>query len=364
MRVRLLAPAAILVVALVAASVVVALRTGAEESEPASAQADTHAAATPSKPKAGGGVEIDERWPGAPELRWLDRYARWEPVLYRTADHVFAVVEDGGRRAARSAAKPFARCVRELPMGPAPSTRLASFAKQIQRTCAAIQRAVRVATATGAYGTGSRDRRVDFELEQARRSLAAAHGMLPLGARRELPVRGGRTAVSRVEPHFTRAASEAGEVDVEVRCWAEADWRRLISQSIRLGHGGKDVLGFVVGPGGSRIHLSPELCSALVLTVYGAPRTDEEQVRAGEALLALAHEAQHSAGVADEAKATCFALQTVTELAYALKLRKPLIERLVERYWRHANELPRQYRSKQCRDGGKLDLSPGDDTWP
>jgi hypothetical protein len=190
--------------------------------------------------------------------------------------------------------------------------------------------------------------------------------MLPLGARRKLPVRGGRTAVSRVEPHFSRAAGEVAEVEdgIEVRCWSAADWKRLISQSIRLGHGGEDVLGFVVGAGGSRIHLSPELCSPLVLTVYGEPRSDADQVRAGEALLALAHEAQHSAGVANEAKATCYALQTVTELAYALKLHKPLIERLVDRYWRHANQLPAEYRSRECREGGKLDLTPNDGTWP
>ena len=361
MRLRLVVSAT-LVAALTAAVVVVVLRTGAEEVESAAARPE---ARTPAgAPTRSEGVEIDQRWPTTAELRWLDRYARWEAVLYRTADEVFASVADGEDRVARSAAKPFARCARRLPVGRSPSKRLQAFARQVQRTCAAVQRAARIATAAGAYGTGSRQRRVDFELEQAGRSLTAAHGMLPLGARRELPVRSGRTEASRAEPHFGRAASEVAEVEVEVRCWSRADWKRLVSQSVRLGHGGKDILGFVVRPGGSRIHLSPELCSALVLTVYGEPRTDSDQVRAGEALLALAHEAQHSAGIANEAKATCYALQTVTELAYALKLRKPLIERLVERYWRDSDQLPPEYRSEQCRNGGSLDLNPGDDAWP
>jgi hypothetical protein len=79
-----------------------------------------------------------------------------------------------------------------------------------------------------------------------------------------------------------------------VRCWSEADWRRLTSQSARHGEGGEDVVGFVVGPNGSRIHLSAELCGALVVTVYGEPRGDAAAVAAGEGLLALAHEAQHS----------------------------------------------------------------------
>jgi hypothetical protein len=362
MRLRLVA-LVILIGVLSAAIAIMVLRSGAGEPTQAAAKADAKPAESR---KSGEGVEIDARWPTDAELRWLDRYALWEPALHHSVYEVVAAIDDRAPTAARHAAKRFGYCARRLPksIGPTPSTRLTAFAKQIRSTCAAVQRAVRIATGKGAYGTGSRERRVDFELEQAARFFTAAHGMLPLGARRALPVRGGRTEASRVEPHFSRAASEAGEVEVEVRCWSEADWKRLIGQSIRLGHGGKDVLAFVVGPGGSRIHLSPELCSALVLTVYGEPRTDADQVRAGEALLALAHEAQHSAGIANEAKATCYALQTVTELAYALKLRKPLIERLVERYWRHANELPPEYRSRECRNGGRLDLNPGDDTWP
>jgi hypothetical protein len=364
MRLRL--GALVILVAAVAAAVAVAVwRTGAEGPVPAAARADAETA----KPKAArtsDGVAIDQRWPTGAELRWLDRYARWEPGLFRAADEAFASLDDGEPEAARAAARPFARCARELPAGRPPSKRLALFAKHVRAACAAVQRAVRIATAAGAYGTGSRERRVDFEVEQAGRSLTAAHGMLPLGARRKLPVRGGRTEISRVEPHFSRAAGEVAQFEegLEVRCWSAADWKRLISQSIRLGHGGEDVLGFVVGPGGSRIHLSPELCTALVLTVYGEPRGAAAEVRAGEALLALAHEAQHSAGVANEAKATCHALQTVSELAYALELRKPLIERLVERYWRHAMELPAEYRSKECREGGELDLTPNDGAWP
>lgn len=360
MRLRLLVPA-VLVTGLTAAIVALVSRTGAEEPTPTAARAD---AQTTTSTKRSDGVAIDQRWPGAAELRWLDRFARWEPALHRAANSVFASIDDGEPGEARSAAKPFARCAQELPVGTPPSKRLTTFAKHIRATCASMHRAVRIATAAGAYGTGSRERRVDFELEQAGRGLTAAHGMLPLGARRRLPVRGGRTAVSRVEPHFSRAASEVAEAEAEVRCWSAADWRRLTSQATRLGHGGNDVLGFVVGPGGSRIHLSPELCSALVLTVYGEPRGHAARVRAGEALLALAHEAQHAAGVANEAKATCYALQTVTELAYALKLRKPLIERLVDRYWRQASRLPPEYRSSECRDGGKLDLTPNDDVWP
>jgi hypothetical protein len=33
-------------------------------------------------------------------------------------------------------------------------------------------------------------------------------------------------------------------------------------------------------------------------------------------------------------------------------------------YWRHADQLPPEYRSRECRNGGDLDLAPGDNAWP
>jgi hypothetical protein len=116
--------------------------------------------------------------------------------------------------------------------------------------------------------------------------------------------------------------------------------------------------------GGERVHLSPYLCGWIEKAAAGKLSGERDRASAGYALLGLAHEAQHSTGVADEATATCYALQVAPELSYALEVPRAEIDRLLRVFWNEYNALPKEYRSPQCRRGGKLDLSPGDTNWP
>jgi hypothetical protein len=83
------------------------------------------------------------------------------------------------------------------------------------------------------------------------------------------------------------------------------------------------------------------------------------------AVLTVAHEASHLAGIRDEAKAECFAVQRAVATMTSLGATKSDAVRQVKTYL--ASVYPRHteaYRSDQCRSGGAMDLTPKDGIWP
>jgi hypothetical protein len=69
--------------------------------------------------------------------------------------------------------------------------------------------------------------------------------------------------------------------------------------------------------------------------------------------------------VRDEAVAECRAVQTLAWAAQRLGASAAEGRRLAALYVATGHErLPAHYRSPDCRDGGRLDLRPGDATWP
>jgi hypothetical protein len=86
---------------------------------------------------------------------------------------------------------------------------------------------------------------------------------------------------------------------------------------------------------------------------------------AARALLVLVHESWHMHGVMDEAVTECNALQTLPRVAQDLGA-TPQEAAAVARYDLDMIDplLPGEYHSPECRDGGRLDLRPGDSTWP
>jgi hypothetical protein len=264
----------------------------------------------------------------------------------------------------RAAAEPVSRCEASLTRaaGKAPSRRLGVLRDGALDACGLYVEAFGLITSPERY-EGDLEERVSFEFDQGFRAFTALAGRLPLGAQRELPEREGAGGASHVEPRFTRAAGEVAEKEVEVRCWAGADWRQLLRQMKLFGASLHGVDGFAI-VGGGRVHLSPQVCAWIDGATQGRDAGEAAQSRWGYGLLALAHEAQHSQGVADEAEATCYALQTAPELTHALEIGPARIERLVEVFWTEFNALPPEYRSPECRAGGELDLHPGDGRWP
>lgn len=83
------------------------------------------------------------------------------------------------------------------------------------------------------------------------------------------------------------------------------------------------------------------------------------------ALQTLAHESWHLAGEQSEAVAECHALQTtafVAERLGAAPVEAEASARAV--LYQIYPQMPTEYRSDECRDGGPLDLRPQSSVWP
>jgi len=206
--------------------------------------------------------------------------------------------------------------------------------------------------------------------DEARRGselLLLADGGLPPGEVRPLPVIAGDSSRSRIEPRFGRVASSLAGKRVEVRCWSQADWIRLLREekAYTKHRIDEDTLGFA-GIAGRRANLAPDVCDALVdLTYHEArPSSDVARFQLAAAVVTLAHEPQHSRGVAVEAQAECYALQSAATTARRLGVDAAYARGLAALYWEHyAEELP-AYRSRDCREGGAYDLHPASSAWP
>ena len=198
-------------------------------------------------------------------------------------------------------------------------------------------------------------------------TFVRADELVPPGEHRDLPVIAGLSVESRIEPRFGAIASMLAGKHVEVRCWSSADWPLLMREESTYTHGklNSGTLGFA-GIGGKRINLAPAICDGLVdLAHPGARPTDEStRLRLASALVTLAHEPQHSRGIATEAVAECNAIQLAPETAAELGIDGAYAASLVQTYWRHYGDELRQYRSSDCRKGGALDLHRADSIWP
>jgi hypothetical protein len=79
----------------------------------------------------------------------------------------------------------------------------------------------------------------------------------------------------------------------------------------------------------------------------------------------LAHESVHVAGYRSERKATCWGLQRVERTARELGRAAKEARHVAGLAWKTAYRRARpSCRSRECRDGGRLDLRPKRDVWP
>ena len=181
----------------------------------------------------------------------------------------------------------------------------------------------------------------------------------------------------RLEWRLSSAArSIAG--DGLVRCSSPAEWESEVKSDNRDSTGYVEQ-GYVIG-GTTTMMLAPHVCFALDLLVRrDAPqvrlRCMQRELRDGHAacppsladvalaIVTLAHEAEHAAGITNEARAECYARQVARGVARDLGL-PPAQATRVGRYAAQRMTQPPEYRSKECRDGGKLDLDRSSTRFP
>jgi hypothetical protein len=210
---------------------------------------------------------------------------------------------------------------------------------------------------TGAWDTG------EASAIQANEALVDA--MLESA---ELPRRGGVAETSRIEPRLSSVASRLAGHPVEALCWSSKDWPTLVRENNAWG-GSKltrELAGFAFF-GGNRLHLDPAVCKPLAALMYrrATPASGPAFDDLAGAVNVLAHESEHLHAPGTEAQVECAAVQLVRRTARALGASVPYASRLASYYWRELYSLmPKEYVSRQCRNGGRMDINPSTDRWP
>jgi hypothetical protein len=328
-------------------------------------------------------VSLDERPATRQEVEWVGRLIDWVFAIEESLEVVASVTsmtegaapQGEARRRLEEALAAIGGCGRWFSerVGEPPSERLTAVESNVEGACDHFEAG---ADAAERLLAGGRDEDLADEWEkewttasEQMTSVAQQVGDYQPGNARDLPVRSGATGESRVEPTFSRVATELVERTVEVRCWSERDWTTLVREASRFSNGRVPVhtAGFVTGLEDSRVNLHPDVCEALAALRYEGARPSEGEAEAAVALAVgtLAHEAQHVRGVVDEASAECWGMQMIREAAAALGAPRAYAGALARTYWTEIYaQLPGGYRSPDCYDGGPLDSSPGDAVWP
>lgn len=159
---------------------------------------------------------------------------------------------------------------------------------------------------------------------------------------------------SEAVARFSEEASVVAGKQVRIRCDESRDYVGAVQHA--------DGVAIV---GGDRAYLTPERCHDLYLLAFeGEVRSS----RTGRAVAVLAHEAWHLRGVADESTTECYALQSGVALGRRLGLseetaRRLMRQQLTENALRGA-ATAEYVLTPECRDGGELDLRPGDSRFP
>lgn len=309
-------------------------------------------------------TEAREGWASAKELRWLRDYGAWQEQFEAFIARVAETTEANGLAAALT---PLTGCAQmfENDVGSPPTDRLRRVGALVMRACADWQQAGSAAMSPSHEGDGERDD-VKVRIRRALRTMAAANGLLPPGEAQPLERGEPSESQSRVVPSLSRIASRLAGQRAQVRCWSRQDWIRLVREERELSVSRVDRRSAgITSIAAARINLRPELCASLAALAAGKPRRPgRETDDAAFALLVLAHEAQHAAGVTDEVLADCRGLQTMARAGIMLGLPAGDARSLARAYWRLYPRQPRIYVSRECRNGGRLDIRRNDSTWP
>ena len=152
----------------------------------------------------------------------------------------------------------------------------------------------------------------------------------------ELALTTGTTEESRADTRLSEAASDVVGDPVEVRCWSDRDWRRVVNED-NAWNDANDSHVDLVGWSATdvdRIHLVLEACNSIVEAEADvATWSRSEKVDAADAIETLLHEIQHFVlPDASEAKVECSAIRALPAFAGRFGLTQDLADELTELY--------------------------------
>jgi len=314
------------------------------------------------------------------ELAWIRRFSAWADRFSEQGGKVRAYESGPGfdkaiegdeaeLRRYRGLLEPFRACEDGFleRVGRAPTQRLQPAERNLVKACRLYRAGIDLLLRAVDGDDPGLAQRARYEIEDGNLKLGVAAGLLPPGEKQKLPVARGATGKSRIDPRYGEIASAVAEKRIEARCWTRKDWTKLIVEERVLTRGQitEAIMAFA-SAGGERINLGPFVCRHLDALVYDRkrPRDPLRQLDLALALGALVHESRHAAGVADEPTAECEAVQLMPKAARVARIEPAYARELHRLSWESYPTLPADYRSAECRDGGKLDLSPGDGQFP
>lgn len=185
-----------------------------------------------------------------------------------------------------------------------------------------------------------------------------------------LPRIGGPSTESRIDPFLSSVARNLAGRPTEVRCWSRDDWKERSAEfaaelrTVRNRTVARDwqLLGFV-SRDRRRLNLPAGTCSLLDLYRWWPTSARPRWYLAG-AVQVFSHELVHMRGERSEVKAECWGLQSARQVARRLGFAPADAGALATYAWAEVYSRERSKRSKECRDGGKLDLNPDSPRWP
>lgn len=193
--------------------------------------------------------------------------------------------------------------------------------------------------------------------------------------RSSLPTVARPTSYSRIDPNYSRIASQIVGSAVQVQCWNRVDWNSLHEEwrAYEGDRGGaatglSHVYGYVRTGALNLINLAPQVCARLDLLRYRRkrPKAPGTLLQVANAVATLTHEAVHSYGIADEALAECYGMQYIAYTATSLGTPYAYGRRLAQAVWTRSYPLGvgTEYYTSECYDGGPLDVRPASSVWP
>lgn len=320
----------------------------------------------------------DERGGATPsEIHWLERLAAWQRQTGDAGadvDEVYLAIlggDDRLRARIDEVLRPIRECSKRLreDVGEVPTPRFESGYALIGRACKryevfadAFERSLSTDDPSAAL------QEIDAASTEAAGLIVRAGRLIEarLTANRPLPRLGGDSEESRVEPRFSRIGGELARKKVEMRCWSESEWPRVVGEW--GAYVGTNDIGAFAQPDTDRASLAPETCRVLVDLAYEheRPEQGDELDEVAYAVGILAHESEHLLSpAASEAETECYGMQEIRRVARRLGADANYANKLAMRYWFELYPAePADYKSGECVNGRSLDANPDSSIWP
>lgn len=157
------------------------------------------------------------------------------------------------------------------------------------------------------------------------------------------------------EGRYGKAVSAVAKRDVGVRC------QGMFGHLVDIGNELGTVWFNAEGEPADKTDIKRDACKWL----KEFERDQRVNMNSAMAVHVLAHEAIHLRGWTDESVAECYGLQHSAQVARALGAPARKAQALAELYWQFVYpDMPDEYRTPDCVNGGRLDLRKDSDIWP